>query len=210
MRFRLRLGACVTAVLAGLLLVGLAAGPALAWHANVTVTTRCLEGNVRVHYTVASWEKDHQATVDVSYTLNGQTRPLPSDVFGPHHNMFTGHFDLPNGTTGTITVTAVAHWEGGDVSTDQASDQLPDKSCEQASTTTEAPTPSEAPATTVVVTTTTEQAVLGATSTTAGGSALPFTGANTLPLLLAGLVLVAGGAVILLGSRARTNGRHAR
>jgi hypothetical protein len=225
MRTRLRLGAATAVGLGALLLATVLASPALAWHSNVTVDARCLDGQVRVHYTVEAWEKGHEATVDVSYELNGKVVELESDdhFFAPKHNQFSGHFDLPAGTTGTITFTAVAHWKGGEKSSDQGSDDLPpaDK-CEEstttsmattttvkATTTTEAPTttsttqPEVAPSSSLATTTTEETAVGAATTTTAGGGQLPFTGASSGPMLLAGLALVGGGAVVLLVSRSK-------
>jgi hypothetical protein len=224
MRTRLRLGAAASVGLGALLLATVLASPALAWHANVTVTARCLEGQVRVHYTVAAWEKDHEATVDVSYELNGKVTKLESDefFFAPKHNQFSDHFDLPAGTTGTITFTAVAHWKGAEASSDTGSAELPpaDK-CQESSTSTtsesttttttvEATTTTGtevAPSSTLAETTTTETAVGAATSTTGGGGALPFTGASSGPMLLAGLVLVGGGALVLFVSRNRSQTR---
>jgi hypothetical protein len=204
------------------------ASPALAWHSNVTVSARCLEGQVRVHYTVEAWEKQgHEATVDVSYKLNGEVTELESEdhFFGPKHNQFSGHFDLPAGTTGKITFLAVAHWSNGETSSDKGSDELPpaDKCDESESTTTTtvekttttpttleettttAPDENVAPSTTLA-TTTTEAAVGAATSTTGGGE-LPFTGATAGPMLVAGIALVAGGTLFLMVSRVRD--RHA-
>jgi hypothetical protein len=231
MRTRLRLGAATAVGLGALLLATVLASPALAWHSNVTVTARCLDGQVRVHYTVAAWEKDHEATVDVSYELNGKVTTLESDehFFAPKHNQFSDHFDLPAGTTGTITFTAVAHWKGAEASSDTGSAELPpaDK-CEESTTTTtvaestttttveettttvEATTTTETEATVApsssLATTTTETAVGAATSTT-GGGALPFTGASSGPMLLAGVVLVGGGALVLFVSRNRSQTR---
>jgi hypothetical protein len=225
MRTRLRLGAATAVGLGALLLATVLASPALAWHSNVTVNARCLDGQVRVHYTVEAWEKGHEATVDVSYELNGKVVELESDdhFFAPKHNQFSGHFDLPAGTTGTITFTAVAHWKGGEKSSDKGSDDLPpaDK-CEESTTTTsesttttmKATTTTEASTTTSttqpevapsssLATTTTQAAVGAVTSTTAGGGQLPFTGASSGPMLLAGLALVGGGAVVLLVSRSK-------
>ncbi|MFL6217387.1 MAG: hypothetical protein ACJ742_02285, partial [Actinomycetes bacterium] len=220
MRTRFRLGAAGAVGLGALLLATVLASPALAWHSNVTVTARCLEGQVRVHYTVTSWEKDHEATVDVSYQLNGKVTVLESDehFFAPKHNQFSDHFDLAAGTTGKITFLAVAHWSNGETSYDKGSAELPpaDKCEESTTTTTEeetttTPTTSEvttttapeenvAPSTTLA-TTTTEAAVGAATSTTGGGQ-LPFTGATAGPMLIAGIALVAGGTLFLLVSRA--------
>jgi hypothetical protein len=225
MRTRLRLGAAAAVGLGALLLATVLASPALAWHSNVTVTARCLDGQVRIHYTVQAWEKGHEApTVDVSYELNGQDVTVDADdhFFGPQHNQFTGHFDLPASTTGTITFTAVAHWTGAPESSDTGGTELPPAGkCEESTTTTTvAPTTTvtpttEGPTTTTeavapsssLATTTTGSAVGAATSTTAGGGQLPFTGASSGPMLLAGIVLVGGGALFLLLSRA--SDRHA-
>ena len=228
MRTRLRLGAATAVGLGALLLATVLASPALAWHSNVTVSARCLDGQVRIHYTVEAWEKGHEATVDVSYKLNGEVTELESDdhFFGPKHNQFSGHFDLPAGTTGTITFLAVAHWDSGEKSHNKGSDELPPaEKCEDSgsttTTTTEEPTtttlPEEEPTTTTapgeevapsttLAPTTTEAAVGAATSTTGGGE-LPFTGATAGPMLIAGIALVAGGALFLMVSRVRD--RHA-
>ena len=231
MRTRLRLGAATAIGLGVLLLATVLASPALAWHANVTVSARCLDGQVRIHYKVEAWEKDHEATVDVSYELNGEVTELESDdhFFGPKHNQFSGHFDLPAGTTGKITFLAVAHWSNGETSSDKGSAELPpaDKCDEEEPTTTtvaeeptttapeeepttttpEEPTTTapEAPATTLAPTTT--EAAVGAVTSTTGGGQLPFTGATAVPMLIAGIALVAGGTLFLMVSRVRD--RHA-
>jgi hypothetical protein len=228
MRTRLRLGAATAIGLGALLLATVLASPALAWHSNVIVSARCLDGQVRIHYTVEAWEKGHEATVDVSYKLDGEVTELESDdhFFGPKHNQFSGHFDLPAGTTGTITFLAVAHWDSGETSQNKGSDELPPaEKCEDSgsttTTTTEEPTtttlPEEEPTTTTapdeevapsttLAPTTTEAAVGAATSTTGGGE-LPFTGATAGPMLIAGIALVAGGTLFLMVSRVRD--RHA-
>jgi hypothetical protein len=209
MRTRLRLGAAASVGLGALLLATVLASPALAWHSNVTVTARCLEGQVRVHYTVTAWEKDHEATVDVSYELNGKVTVLESDehFFAPKHNQFSDHFDLPAGTTGTITFTAVAHWKDAPASSDTGSAELPPaEKCAESTTTTTETEATVAPSSSLA-TTTTESAVGAATSTTGGGGALPFTGASSGPMLLAGLVLIGGGALVLFISRNRSQTR---
>jgi hypothetical protein len=134
-------------------------------------------------------------------------------------------FDLPPGTTGTLTVVAVVHWEKTDEKTkDKVHVDLP--KCEEETTTstappttappttapettappTTAPETSVSPSTSLEETTTTAAAVGGATSTTAGGQ-LPFTGVSSGPMLLAGIALVGGGALVLLVGRIRD--RHA-
>jgi hypothetical protein len=224
MRTRLRLGAAASVGLGALLLATVLASPAFAWHSTVTVNSRCVEGGVRVHYSVEAWEKGHKATIDVSYELNGETVVLEDDT--PLFNKFTDHFDLAAGTTGEIVFTVVTTWKDtGEETTSHGKDMLPKpEKCKgeesstttsestttsKSTTTTTAPTTTEstvAPTTSIEATTTTV-AVGGATSTTAGGQ-LPFTGAgSTQPMLLAGIVLVGGGGLFLLLSRDRRTAR---
>jgi hypothetical protein len=231
MRTRLRLGAAAAIGLGALLLATVLASPALAWHSNVDVKAYCYNNHVRVSYTVKAWEKDHEATVDVFSEVNGGVMKRDSGSFGPGQNEFHGQFDLAAGTTGEVTIIAVAHWKGGEKSTDKGSTELPpaDK-CEKPTTTTAPPTtappttapPTTAPPTTAPTTapptttppsssvspttsleTTTTAEVGAATSTTSGGGQLPFTGNSSGPMLLAGIVLVGGGSLFLLISRAR-------
>jgi hypothetical protein len=227
MRTRLRLGAAAAIGLGALLLATVLASPALAWHSNVDVKAECHNHQVRVSYTVTAWEKDHEATVDVFSEVNGEVMKRDSGSFGPGQNEFHGQFDLAAGTTGEVTIIAVAHWKGGEKSTDKGSTELPpaDK-CEKPTTTTAPPTtappttapPTTAPPTTAPPTTTppsssvspttslettTTAEVGAATSTTSGGGQLPFTGNSSGPMLLAGIVLVGGGSLFLLISRAR-------
>jgi hypothetical protein len=196
---RRRLGAAVAVTALGsLFLATMLASPALAWGAHVTVTARCLDGKVRVHYIVESDNRGDEGTVDVSYTLNGETTELPSGQLGPHHNRFSGHFDLDAATTGTLTVTAAAHWSNGEETTHEGAAELP-AAGECAAVVAPSTSPTQTTATTV------PEEVLGET-TTSEGPALPFTGANSGPLLLAAIALVGGGLVILWASRLR--GRH--
>jgi hypothetical protein len=199
---RRRLGAALAvAALGSLFLATMLASPALAWDANVTVNARCLDGQVRVHYIVESANEGDQGTVDVSYTLNGKTTELPSDQLGPHHNRFSGHFDLEAGTTGTLTVTAVAHWANGEETTSEGETELP--AAEDCAVVV---APSTSPPSTSPPTPTTEAEQVGGATSTTEGEALPFTGANSGPLLVAAVALVGGGFVILWASRLR--GRH--
>ena len=196
-----RLGAVSAVGLGALILTTVLAGPALAWHSVVTVSARCLDGQVRIHYRVESWEKGHEAVVKVRYDLNGEVTELPPNYFGPQHNQFSGHFDLPPDTTGTITFTADAQWKDAPPTSDEGSAQLPKagkcaKDEEPTPTTTEDDTTS----------TTEGEDVLGSSTTVTPGL-LPFTGATSVPMLLAGIGLVGGGLLFLWSSRPR--GRHA-
>jgi hypothetical protein len=223
MRTRLRLGAAAAIGLGALLLATVLASPALAWHSNVDLTAECLDsGKIGVHYTVTAWEEGHDATVYVSYKLDdGTGGKLPTGVFDKDHSVIEGDFELEEGTTGTVTVVAFAKWDDGKKSLDKGSAELPEKckghesststsesttsTSESTTTTTMASTTTEssvAPTTSIEETTTTA-AVGAATSTTAGAGQLPFTGASSGPMLLAGIVLVGGGSLFLLLSRAR-------
>jgi hypothetical protein len=222
MRFRLRLGATLAIVVGAVLLVGLVAAPALAWHSTISVKTSCVGGQVHVAYTVTSSRQGDEATVKVRVFLSHQLVHQQTGSFGSGQNSFSDEFDLPAGSTGTLVVVASATWTSGEQSNDKATTELPGDcggkttttSCGgktttticsgKTTTTTEETTTTEAPGTTAPSTT-----VAGAT-TTAGRGALPFTGANSMPLLLAGLGLVVGGLVILVVSRSRAAGRQAR
>jgi hypothetical protein len=231
MRKRLRLGAAAAIALGALLLATVLASPALAWHSSVTGEAKCLEdGQIQVDYTVTAWQEDHDASVKVSYELNGESSDLPPGEFNDKQSSFSDHFVLPAGTHGSVTITAVAYWKGDGTSTDSSEPiKLPHK-CKPTTTTappttapptTAPPTtapPTTAPPTTAPPTTTppsssvspttslettTSAAVGAATSTTSGGGQLPFTGNSSGPMLLAGILLVGGGSLFLLISRAR-------
>jgi CBS domain-containing protein len=210
MRTRLRLGAAGAVALGALLLATVLASPALAWHSTVEAEASCLpDGSVLVEFTVTPFEVGHDATVDVFYVLNDD-KPIGLVSEGDLSKAISGEFDLPPGTTGTLTVVALVHWEKSDEKTkNKVHVDLP--KCEEETTTstappttappTTAPETSVSPSTSLEETTTTETAVGGATSTTSGGQ-LPFTGAGSSgPMLLAGIALVGGGALVLLVSR---------
>ena len=220
MRTRLRLGAAGAVGLGALLLATVLASPALAWHSTVKAEASCLpDGGVLVEFTVTPFEDGQDATVDVFYVLNDD-KPVGLVSEGDLSKAISGEFDLPPGTTGTLTVVALVHWEKSDEKTkDKVHVDLP--KCEEETTTstappttapptttpeTTAPETSVSPSTSLEETTTTAAAVGGATSTTAGGQ-LPFTGASSGPMLLAGIALVGGGALVLLVGRIRD--RHA-
>ena len=221
MRTRLRFGAAAAIGLGALLLATVLASPALAWHSSVDVASECLDdGQIQVSYTVTAWEAGHDAHVKVFYELDDETTDLPSGEFNDEQSSFSGDFVLPAGTHGTVTVTAVAFWKDDGKSKNSGSTKLPYK-CEKPTTTTAPPTtapPTTAPPTTAPHTTTppsssvsqttslettTSGAAAGVTSTTSGGGQLPFTGNSSGPMLLAGIVLVGGGSLFLLISRAR-------
>jgi cell division septation protein DedD len=219
MRSPLRLGA--TVALGALLLVGLLASPALAWEWGVSAEAVCEEGGTtaRVDFTVESKEKGAEGDVAVVAVVDGE--PFGEPVigkFGPESDTVTGSFTGVPLDAKSVKVKAFVQWKGQKEPEKRTADVERPKDCKPTPTTappTTAP-PTTAPATTVAPTTvpptteaptTTEgEDVLPATSTTTSGPQLPFTGANSGPLLLAALALVGGGFAILWASRLR--GRH--
>jgi uncharacterized surface anchored protein len=220
MRTRLRLGAAASVGLGALLLATVLASPALAWDATVEVKTKCLDdGRVKVKYTVTAWEADHAADVHATYSLNGGSElSLPSGELDAE-GVFEDHFVLDAGTTGNVVVYVTVDWKDSDeFEFPKGKAYLPEKckgedsttttsestTTTSESTTTTSPTTTEssvAPTTSIEETTTTAAVGAAATTSTAGGQ-LPFTGAGTSqPMLLAGIVLLAGGGLVLLLSR---------
>jgi hypothetical protein len=204
MRSPLRLGA--TVALGALLLVGLLASPALAWKWGVSAEAVCEDSGTtaRVDFTVQSQEDGAKGDVAVLALVDGQPFGQPvTGTFGPGNNTVTGSFTGVPLEAESVVVKALVQWQGQDKpEKDRADVQLP-TDCKQPSPTTAPPT--TAPPTTAPPTTEGEE-VLPATSTTTGGPQLPFTGANSGPLLVAALALVGGGFLILWASRLR--GRH--
>ena len=223
MRTRLRLGAAGAVALGALLLATVLASPALAWHSTVEAEASCLpDGSVLVEFTVTPFEDGHDATVDVFYVLNDD-KPvgLVSDR-GPEQS------DLRRVRPAARHHRHPDRGRGRPLGEDRREDQeqgprrpaqvrggrppprrlrrrprprrpLPETTAPP----TTAPETSVSPSTSLEETTTTAAAVGGATSTTSGGQ-LPFTGAGSSgPMLLAGIVLVGGGALVLLVGRIR-------
>jgi LPXTG-motif cell wall-anchored protein len=206
----------VSVGLGALLLATVLASPALAWHSNVDVKAFCKDDMVRVHWSVEAWEKGHEATVDVSYQINGG-EPVVLETGAELFNKLTGHFDLPNDTGGETTVTAVTHWKDSDEpdSTGSDSNDLPKpgkctsdhssttSSSSSTTSTTTPPSSDTQPTSSTAPQETTTTAAVGAATSTTGGQ-LPFTGAgSSQPMLLVGIALVGGGALFLLLTRKR-------
>jgi hypothetical protein len=215
MRTRLRLGAAAAIGLGALLLATVLASPALAWDSNVTANAFCKDDRVRVHWTVTPWEQGHHATVDISYQVNDGA-PVVVATGKRLFNQLSGNIDLANDTAGQITVTVVTHWTDSEEpdSTNSASDDLPkpgkckDHGSSSSSSTTSSTTPpssdTQPTSSTAPQETTTTAAIGGATSTT--GGQLPFTGAgSSQPMLLVGIALLGGGALVLLLTRSGRN-----
>jgi hypothetical protein len=205
MRTRLRLGSAAAVGLGALLLATVLASPAFAWESTVTANAFCKDDLVRVHWTVTPFEQGHKATVDISYQINGGA-PVVVETGHPLFSELSGNIDLANDTAGEITVTVVTHWtdSGKPDSTNTASDKLPKPgSCEghESTSTTTPPSSSTLPTSTTSPQETTTTAAAGAVTSTTGGQ-LPFTGAGSSePMLLVGIALLGGGALVLLLTR---------
>jgi hypothetical protein len=196
MRTRLRLGAVTVVALGALLLATALASPAFAWDATVEVKTTCLDdGRVKVTYTVTAFEAGHAADVHATYNLGGGSElPLPSGELDAE-GVFEDDFVLDAGTTGTVVVFVTVDWKDSDEFEFPNGRAALPENCGQDTTTTSS---------SIEATTTSE--VLGETSTTAVGL-LPFTGAGSGPMLLAGIGLVAGGLLFLWSSGTRNASR---
>jgi hypothetical protein len=196
MRTRLRLGAVTVVALGALLLATALASPAFAWDATVEVKTTCLDdGRVKVTYTVTAFEAGHAADVHATYNLGGGSElPLPSGELDAE-GVFEDNFVLDAGTTGTVVVFVTVDWKDSDeFEFPNGRADLPEN-CGQDTTTSSS-----------IEATTTTSEVQGETSTTAVGL-LPFTGASSGPMLLAGIGLVAGGLLFLWSSGTRNASR---
>jgi hypothetical protein len=219
MRTRLRLGAATVVALGALLLATALASPAFAWDASIDVKAKCLDnGDVGVKYTVAAWEGGHAADVSVTYSVNGGAEVSRPGGTLNEDGVFEDKFTLPAGTTGKVVVHAIVAWTDSDEEDEHLKGKayLP-KKCKDDTTTSSSiedtttsssiedttTTEGEETTTTSGEEETTTSEVLGETSTTAGGQ-LPFTGASSGPMLLAGLGLVGGGLLFLWSSRARS------
>ena len=209
MRTRLRLGAVTIVALGALLLATALASPAFAWDATVEVKAKCLDdGRVKVTYTVTAFEAGHAADVHATYNLGGGSElPLPSGELDAE-GVFEDDFVLDAGTTGTVVVFVTVDWKDSDeFEFPKGEADLPEK-CEHDTTTsssiedTTSSSKEEETTTSSGEEETTTSEVLGETSTTAVGL-LPFTGASSGPMLLAGIGLVAGGLLFLWSSRTR-------
>jgi len=138
-------------------------------------------------------------TADVEDPLDdGDDGPDDDDAEG----VFEGHFVLDAGTTGNVVVYVTVDWKDSDeFEFPKGEADLPEN-CERDTTTSSSI--EDTTSTSEKETTTSE--VLGETSTTAVGL-LPFTGASSGPMLLAGIGLVAGGLLFLWSSRTQNASR---
>jgi hypothetical protein len=153
--------------------------------------------NGHLSYTVTAWNgptPESRTNPDIGVEVNGQL--VQHGAFSAANNyQFTGSVELGSPQTAHIKATALAPWGNGVAPGQSRSATV------KAPTNCETTTTTEAPTTTVAPTTAPPASV--APSTTVAGGALPFTGKSAVPMLVVGLILVAGGAVFVISGRRR-------
>jgi hypothetical protein len=159
--------------------------------------------NGHLSYTVTAWNgptPESRTNPDIGVTVNG--KEVQHGAFSPANNFsFTGSVELGTPQTAHITVTALAPWASGVAPGQSRSATVKAPSGCETTTTTETTTPTTvAPSSSVAPTTAPPTTV--APSSTVGGT-LPFTGRSVVPMLIVGLILVAGGAVFVVSGRRR-------
>jgi len=207
--------------------LALVPGLAWAWHADVSGSEDC-KGTLT--YTVRAWNGPDDASrtnSDVRVKVDGKL--VQTGEFTKENGFqFSGTVELGAPKTVVVWAKAFANWANGgepgpakqvtveapkDCPTPSSSTSPSSSSSSSSTSSTMGPTTTETPSTTIASTTTaaptttapvpsstvSPTTIIAPTTTT--GGALPFTGSNAVPMLLAGLVLVAGGALALRFSR---------
>ncbi len=179
MKIRGRLVVLATAV-SGMLVVGLLfSAPAFAWKGSITsVSATCPEGSDK--NVISLW---------VGLSEKGLTGSIEADVSvgGEQVGHDTKNFAADDGSV---------HFEFVVPGPENTTTTTTTETTETTATTAP-PASTEAPSSSV-----------GPTSSTEASSALPFTGSNALPMLIAALVMVVGGLAAVYAGRIR--GRHAK
>jgi len=148
--------------------------------------------NGHLSYTVTAWNgptPESRTNSDIGVEVNG-TLVQHGSFSAANNDQFTGSGELGSPQTAHIKATALAPWGSG-VAPGQSR-----------SATVKAPTNCETTTTVGPPTTVAPSSSVAPSTTTAGGG-LPFTGKSTVPMLVVGLVLVAGGATFVISGRRR-------
>jgi hypothetical protein len=152
----------------------------------------------RLSYTVTAWNgptPESRTNPDIGVTVNG--KEVQRGSFSPANGFrFTGSVELGTPQTAHVRVTALAPWGNGAAAGQSRSATVKAPTdCETATTGTTTPA-RVAPSSSVA-----PPASVAPSSTVAGS--LPFTGRSTVPTLVVGLLLVAGGAASVASGRRR-------
>jgi hypothetical protein len=157
-----------------------------------------------VSYTVRAWngpDDVSRTNPDIGVYVDGQL--VQHGAFTPENDFtFTGSVKLDAPKTVHVKAVALAPWASGRPAggSRETTVRAP-KDCE--TTTTESTTTTSiAPTTTVAPPTTQPPSSSVGPSTTVVGK-LPFSGSSTVPMLVVGLILVAGGAAFVIADKRR-------
>jgi hypothetical protein len=175
---------------------------ALAHFPEVQGTEDC---SGHLSYTVTAWNgptPESRTNPDIGVTVNG--KDVQHGSFSPANGFsFTGSVELGTPQTAHVKVTALAPWGNGAAAGQSRSATVKAPSdCETATTRTTTPT-GVAPSSSLAPTTAPPAGV--APSSTIAGR-LPFTGRSAVPMLVVGLLLVAGGAASVASGRRGASG----
>jgi LPXTG-motif cell wall-anchored protein len=205
MRFPLAVG-----LAAGLALIP---GAALAHHPEVKASEAC---DGLVEWTAEAWDNDdpdRRINAKVEVRIFGEDFPeegkvLKIGAFNEDNDYkFSGTYQLGNAGKVTIKATSLVRWgaeaDHGDLNEFRKDTAQPGENCTSGEQT-EAP-PTTAPFIEISPETTMPEQVTGpatvASPAAVAAEQLPFTGASTVPLLIAGSVLLGAGVWILRNSR---------
>jgi hypothetical protein len=170
-------------------------GIALAHFPEVQGTEDC---SGLVSYTVRAWNgptAESKTNPDIGVYVDGQL--VQHGAFTPENNFsFTGSFQLDAPKTVHVKAVALAPWASGvkPGGSRETTVRAP-KDCETTTTTESTTTTTSAP-------TTTSPSSSVAPSTTVAGE-LPFSGSSTVPTLVVGVLLVAGGVAFVISGKRR-------
>ncbi len=213
MKIRGRLVVLATAV-SGMLVVGLLfSAPAFAWKGSITsVSATCPEGSDKnvISLWVGLSEKGLTGSIEADVSVGGEQVGHDTKNFAADDGSVHFEFVVPgpeNDTTKAIVhvKTVFSSGEENEVTKDV---DLEKCKKEETTTTTTTETTETTATTAPPASTEAPSSSVGPTSSTEASSALPFTGSNALPMLIAALVMVVGGLAAVYAGRIR--GRHAK
>jgi hypothetical protein len=155
-----------------------------------------------VSYTVKAWngpDAESRTNPDIGVYVDGKL--VQHGAFTPENNFtFTGSVKLEAPKTVHVKAVALAPWASGKPAGGSRETTVRAPTDCETTTTTESPTTTVAPTTAPPTTAPPSSSV--SPSTTVAGE-LPFTGGSTVPLLVIGFVLAAGGAAFVIAGKRR-------
>jgi hypothetical protein len=158
-----------------------------------------------VSYTVTAWngpDAESRTNPDIGVYVDGKL--VQHGAFTPENNFtFTGSVKLEAPKTVHVKAVALAPWASGKPAggSRETTVRAP-KDCETTTTTSSPTTTTIESPTTTAPPTTQPPSSSGLPTTTVGGE-LPFTGGSTVPLLVIGLIMAAGGAAFVIAGKRR-------